>query len=300
MLALRKFLKHPQLTNGGAGVWDVTARKFVATTKPALQHEVAELVKQAHVFVLDDPGTRQLGAMSGHLPVSPPFPVCWFELMQRDGDVSVFLIQDPDVVSNAPAPGKQWASGLLGALVQETSPTTVNVYCFDLIAETQDLGRIPIGDRVELKREATSVTIFRDVNVYADTTEPECPVILHILNRWLRLLNESVVAVEDTEDEVVMLPRGDGHKHKRKPHQIRRIVRIMPKNMRYSPSVKPITPKGIITGSHRWEVRGHWRRVKTLGKDRAGDYVVAGFTWVKECEKGPSDRPLITKTRVLA
>ena len=38
-----------------------------------------------------------------------------------------------------------------------------------------------------------------------------------------------------------------------------------------------------------WNVRGHWRRLHnalSIGKDRAGEYVVSGFTWVKDFIKG--------------
>ena len=35
-----------------------------------------------------------------------------------------------------------------------------------------------------------------------------------------------------------------------------------------------------------WKVRGHWRKVDTIGKDRLGEYKVKGYTWVKDCIKG--------------
>ena len=52
--------------------------------------------------------------------------------------------------------------------------------------------------------------------------------------------------------------------------------------------------------SHRWEVRGHWRKLNEgkLGKNRNGDYAVKGYTWVVAHEKGPEDKPLVKKTRV--
>jgi hypothetical protein len=54
-----------------------------------------------------------------------------------------------------------------------------------------------------------------------------------------------------------------------------------------------------IEWSHRWSVRGHWRTVPGLGKNREGQYSVTGHTWVSEHEKGPEDAPLITKTRLV-
>lgn len=54
-----------------------------------------------------------------------------------------------------------------------------------------------------------------------------------------------------------------------------------------------------VDWSHRWEVRGHWREVKGLGKDREGNYTVPGFTWVMNHTKGPEDKPVIKKTYVV-
>lgn len=54
-----------------------------------------------------------------------------------------------------------------------------------------------------------------------------------------------------------------------------------------------------INWSHRWSVRGHWRVISGLGKNREGQYCVFGHTWITEHEKGPEDAPLITKTRLV-
>lgn len=52
--------------------------------------------------------------------------------------------------------------------------------------------------------------------------------------------------------------------------------------------------------SHRFEVRGHWRKTTgSIGKNREGEYVVQGYTWVKAHVKGPEDKPVIKKTRII-
>jgi len=51
--------------------------------------------------------------------------------------------------------------------------------------------------------------------------------------------------------------------------------------------------------SHRWEVRGHWRIIKGMGKNRNGDYCVPGHTWVSAFVKGDETKPLVRKTRVV-
>lgn len=52
-----------------------------------------------------------------------------------------------------------------------------------------------------------------------------------------------------------------------------------------------------IDWSHKWRVRGHWRRVDGVGKDRTGSYCVKGATWVAPHVKGKS--ALVEKTRLV-
>ena len=52
-----------------------------------------------------------------------------------------------------------------------------------------------------------------------------------------------------------------------------------------------------VDWSHRWEVRGHWRKCRGIGKDREGLHNVRGFTWVVPHIKGDEALPLIKKIR---
>ena len=60
-----------------------------------------------------------------------------------------------------------------------------------------------------------------------------------------------------------------------------------------------IKPLGSIAFDHSFKVIGHWRKISphTYGKNRNGEYVVTGMTWVKEHTRGEGD--LIKKIRVL-
>jgi hypothetical protein len=81
-------------------------------------------------------------------------------------------------------------------------------------------------------------------------------------------------------------------------HTIRKIIHVCPKK-------SVATYDGTIYGgkvdfSHRFSVRGHWRSLpEKLGKDRDGNYSVHGWTWVSDYIKGPEDKPLIRKTRIV-
>lgn len=55
---------------------------------------------------------------------------------------------------------------------------------------------------------------------------------------------------------------------------------------------------GRLDFSHRFEVMGHWRAVKGVGKDREGNYCIENWTWVIPHVRGPEELPLIKKTRL--
>jgi len=70
------------------------------------------------------------------------------------------------------------------------------------------------------------------------------------------------------------------------------------------PTPKSINPSHIedFEYSHRFEVMGHWRTLpnpQSVGKDRDGE-PVKGYTWIAPYIKGPENKPLIKKTRIIA
>lgn len=106
---------------------------------------------------------------------------------------------------------------------------------------------------------------------------------------WLDRLRTGVMGTEEVREKV-KIGTGSGKIF----HPIRRIIRVVPHAMKGR-----VTPafSREIDWSHRWAVRGHWRRHEGLGKNRAGEYCVEGFTWVTEHIRGPEDAPLIEKVR---
>jgi hypothetical protein len=120
---------------------------------------------------------------------------------------------------------------------------------------------------------------------------------------YVLVTNSQGVAVEDfikrmnTEKtglknvrEAIKVGNGDN----KRTHRIRRIVYVMPKKE------AAVCGERDVDWSHRWFVRGHWRTVNGVGKDRAGDYCVSGYTWVSEYLKGPEGLPVVAnKTRVV-
>lgn len=76
--------------------------------------------------------------------------------------------------------------------------------------------------------------------------------------------------------------------------KIKNIVYVIPSSERAAFNKKHGT---AVDWTHRWEVRGHWRKVERIGKDPEGNYCIPGMTWVRPSVKGPEKAPLVHKTR---
>lgn len=87
-----------------------------------------------------------------------------------------------------------------------------------------------------------------------------------------------------------------GQGSNKRVHTIRKVVYVLPKSEVTSQAIEA---KRNITWGHRWWIRGHWRSIDGIGKNRDGHYCVQGRTWVTEHVKGPEDLPLVNKTRVV-
>jgi len=49
---------------------------------------------------------------------------------------------------------------------------------------------------------------------------------------------------------------------------------------------------------NRFYSQGHWRKIKGIGHDPDGN-LVQGYTWVRESLKGPKDKPIKNKIRIV-
>lgn len=49
---------------------------------------------------------------------------------------------------------------------------------------------------------------------------------------------------------------------------------------------------------HRFHVKGHWRKIEGVGHDADGN-LIQGLTWVKQAIKGPKDKPIKNKIRLV-
>lgn len=113
---------------------------------------------------------------------------------------------------------------------------------------------------------------------------------------YLERLGAEACGVEDVHDGVVQMRSADGKK-KRTVSRPRMFVVCKPQQR----TAKEYTSRKI-DWSHRFSVRGHWVRLASptaIGKDREGNYAERGRTWRIAHVKGPEDKPLFQKTRIV-
>jgi hypothetical protein len=113
-----------------------------------------------------------------------------------------------------------------------------------------------------------------------------------LLKRYLERLSKERMGQAGRENKIKI-----GTGKDKQFYRPKNIVVVTPKN-----NVETLTASGeggTIDWSYRWEVRGHWRTVKGVGKDRAGNYIVPGFTWIPNHVRGPEDKPIMKKSYLI-
>lgn len=287
MRLLRQIIKEPNWVRKTTAEFNPISKEFGHPTKDTYD-EIVALMKEARIFVVAPFQKNKavdenvVSLLEGDMPISLPFKTCWFEMAREGGGEQPMLFYSP--------PNSEMSFASLGAMLNEVSPGVYDA----IVIEAVTANKAP-EDPVKM-----TITVWRGVGadwyIEGDKNFGEDHPFKTI-QMWLGLVNGGLIAIEET-DEVILVPRAD-RPSKKKPHRISHIVRVMPRKVAKA-SVLPITQGGRIDWTHRWEVRGHWRRIEGgIGKDREGIYSVGGFTWVKEHARGPEDKLLIKKTRLI-
>jgi len=191
-----------------------------------------------------------------------PFKSCFFEML----GAPITEINEQGAVAT-----------IDGILIHEMSPKTYNMML--LMCE------VPVLSPRSAPRRYT---------IYAMDSRNMGKLSVHIVGivrNLLEQLTHQETGVINPRHSVKMKVNGQ-----KLTHRINKIVYVSPKSQRH---VAQAHASKEIDWSHRFEVRGHWRKVDTIGKDREGLYCVEGFTWVKEHVRGPEHLPVIKKTRVV-
>lgn len=160
------------------------------------------------------------------------------------------------------------------------------MYCKELGPGSYDiLALMTYYDNGELEEGVTHVNSVNG-------TEDNCyDFYLTVLNHMLTLLHSRDCGTIS----------GDGRAKYKTPSGEKKFFK--PKNVIYIGDKKRTVTNGsvkkIINWSTQFSTMGHWRRINpdSMGKNRQGERVVKGLTWVNEHIKGTG--PLTTKVRKL-
>jgi hypothetical protein len=119
-----------------------------------------------------------------------------------------------------------------------------------------------------------------------------------VLGSMCRYLKGKYVKAELKETAPLKVPRlRSKNKFKRKPVPYKTAFLKKPDCSDANTPRATYDQRSAVEYSHRWQVRGHWRRVRGCGHDENGNRII-GKTWVRECVRGPSDKPIVKKTTI--
>jgi hypothetical protein len=191
-----------------------------------------------------------------------PFRTCWIEM--RGKPLFYYPFETPEV-------GGQY---VVGMLVREESPGDYALTEYRV-------------DPRDGYRRIASGKVDAQAGTYGDRMSW---ITLKALLYGLRARTTSF----GSERVNIQFKLGSGAK--KQGHRIRQIVRVCAGSRS---KVAPLQGLHEIDWSHRWGVRGHWRKLNGIGKNREGRYCINGFTWVTDHVKGPEDKVFVKKTRLV-
>lgn len=200
-----------------------------------------------------------------------PFPLCWFErlhssiLMNRDFGLSELTENGKEV-------------NLFGALVEEISPGRCR-FMFLVSGATEEYSGLSWLRVTDENGNASNG--FESLLTIGLTL---------IKGAFLDPLKSS-----DLGEQKVNIRNKIRTESGTRIQKIKKIIYVGDRKEPSNHSI-PGTP---INWSHAWMVRGHWRKIDGIGKDREGAYTVSKFTWVKAHTKGPEGSDIVSKIRVV-
>lgn len=231
-------------------------------------------VEQCHPFVFTQPqyDTDVIAGVDLDKQIDAPFPVFSIEVL------SGHVLEITKSESGLDARRRMYVDCII---VIEKSP---KVFTYFALIEG-----VYAPDIVDMHNE-----VFENKKIYGSVfgaVVMESEMVSEIVHEFIARLNREKIGAE-TVRHSVKIGTGSG----KRMHRIRRIIYVAPK--REVESSKSELPRSI-DWTHRFEVRGHWRKTDKLGKDREGNYCVEGHTWVVNHVRGPEHLPIVKKTRLV-
>ena len=229
--------------------------------KPHQEKILKEIIHDNEVFVFSpsEKDQRHIDVSEEEVKIDAPFKVFSIELAGKS-------------LTSMPAGEGNEDVRIEVILVHEISPCVYDFY--DLVSANH-----PHGGKIY------------NIN-YCDSNQGEhYRWHLNIMDEMLKILSSQKVGVENVNSKFKV-----GTGKNKYFHKIKKVIHVTPKKL--MSEAKSSNGK-VIDWTHRFSVRGHWRDHDGIGKDRDDNYCVEGKTWVKSHVRGPEDKPLIKKQRVV-
>ena len=226
--------------------------------------------------------THYLGKKDVPFELPLPFDSIWLEFLPEHGSMK------PILGASLPQWGRDKTPQVFGYLVQkiglEKGPA-YSITAFVIVGSENNIDEVCTVSDILLRDEYQKMAMGGSghITMYGLVWHRQLFDILNLM------CQEKQVGLDKTKTQVRA-----GKGKERRLVKVKNIVYVVPSTERSDFNQKNGTN---IDWSHRWEVRGHWRRVAHIGKDPEGNYCIPGFTWVLPSIKGPDTSPLIRKTR---
>lgn len=259
-----------------------TILRIEANNRPVFEYEPGEYdwnkIEQCQPFVFDMDSYPEDQKMSWGGEIDAPFPV--FSIETLGGKPLVELLDPIESLTETSLSEEDYR------IIKESNRDGIIRYNINCVVVSEYK---PKKYDVFMLMEAPNALTISKQRVMKAKIEL-IPQATALVTGALDLLRTGSVGTESVR--IKMKTRSGSQK---KYHKIRRIIHVGRKGQQYGRS----EAHKNVDWSHRFEVRGHWRKTEKLGKNREGLYCVEGFTWVKNHERGPEHLPLIKKTRLV-
>ena len=170
------------------------------------------------------------------------------------------------------------------------------------VLSAKDYDDLVDGEEMTLTHLGSSIVPFDgNHDHHKNCTGDTCPAthshqLAGICTRLLDVLSEETVWKQPTGGKCITYPKPGNRKKKvRIPKPFVYIAGRKPSSGSSGGSHEPIE----MVWTHQWRVRGHWRARSGIGKDRMGLYNQRGRTWISDHVRGPDDKPLVEKRRIV-
>jgi hypothetical protein len=275
----------------GRGSYVVSPRENIVATKLKILSFMSEL----NVFILSDEfidkfrdslpdgNSVEIDEKVIDLDVAVPLKTCWFQFPERSTLEGSGMRGIPVVLEN----GQE--ATLHGMFLHEIAPKK---YYFSIVAS--DAHHSSLG---MLRYRYGKIDLNKDDN--------EQSGIWNLISVFLQPFAKNYTGASlKVPDRIKYKDPTTGEKILKK---LRRVIMVYPDKI--TALTKALAESEGVDFSHRFNIRAHWRRLlsKTtgeidptrIGKNRDGEYIVPGYTYVEEGEKGEEHLPLILKTRIV-